>query len=159
MKMKRVCGLVLVVCLISALVMAEASNEKEAGQTRKGPGVSAPGQRQAGGVPRVSPGRRGTPGNREQAYKEMLGKRMASHKNAITELEAIKKIAAEENAPRTVEAIGKMIDKKTAEFKQSMERFESQRRERSKRMQQRTAEKPARKKPAEKTEQKDAEQK
>lgn len=158
MKTKKTIGLVLAVCLVSALVMAEASNEKEAGQKRKGADISASRQRQEG-ASRVSPGRRGDPGNRQQAYQKMLEKRGAAHKKAVTELEAIKKIAEEEDAPRTVEALQKMIDKKNAEFKQKMEQFEGQRRERSKQLQQRTAGRPARMKPAETTESKAIEEK
>jgi len=157
METKKTIGLVLGFCLISALVMAEASNEKEAGQKHKGPDVSASRQR-GGSVPRVSPGRRGTPKNHRQAYQEMLAKRRANHKQALAELEEIKKIAKEEGATRTAEAIQKMIDKKDAEFKQKMEQFEQQRRERSKRVQQRT-EKPTRKEAAETAKQKVAEDK
>lgn len=146
MKTKKTIGFVLAVCLISALVMAEAANDKEAVQKSKGADVSASGQRQEGG-PRVSPSRRGDPRNRQQAYQEMLEKRGAAHKKAVAELEAIKKIAEEEDATRTVEALQKMIDKKNAEFKQRMEQFESQRRERSKQLQQRTAGRPERNRP------------
>ena len=158
MKTKKTIGWVLAVCLISALVMAEASTEKEAGQKRKGADVSVSKQRDGGVPSRVSPSRRGTPANRQQMYQEMRTKRMASHKQALEELEAIKKIAEEENAPRTAEAIGKLINKKDAEFKQKIEQFERQRRERSKRDQQRT-EKLERKKPAETMERKAAKEK
>ncbi len=157
MKTRKAIGWVLAVCFISALVMAETSTEKEAGQKRKGADVSAPRQRD-GGVPRVSPSRRGPSMDRQQAYQEMLAKRVDSHKQALAELEGIKKIAEEENATRTVEALQKMIDKKDAEFKQKMEQFERQRRERSKRVQQRTK-KPTQKKTTEITERKAIEEK
>ena len=84
---------------------------------------------------------------------------MASHKQAVAELEAIKKIAEEEDATRTTEALQKMIDKKNADFKQSMERFESQRSERLKQLQQRMVETPSRTKPAAATESKATEEK
>ena len=155
MKTKKAIGLVLALCLVSALVMAEASDGKEAGQKAD---VSASKQRQKG-APRVSPNRQGDPRNRQQAYKEMLEKRRANHKKTLAGLEEIKKIAEEENATRTAEALGKMIDKKNAEFKQSMEQFEGRRRERSRQLQQRTAGRPTRKKPAETTESKVAEEK
>ena len=154
MKMKKTIGLVLALCLVSALVMAEASDGKEAGQKAD---VSASKQRQKG-APRVSASRQGDPRNRQQAYKEMLEKRKANHKKTLAELEEIKKIAEEENATRTAEALGKMIDKKNAEFKQSMEQFEGRRRERSRQLQ-RTDGRPVRKKPAETTESKAAEEK
>jgi hypothetical protein len=146
MKTKKTIGFVLAVCLISALAMAEASGDKEA--DRKGADAAVSRQRPEG-APQVSPGRRGDPRNRQQAYQEMLEKREAAQKMAVAELEAIKKIAEEEGAKRTVEALGKMIDKKNAEFKQRMEQFESQRQERSKQLQQRTAGRPERNRPAE----------
>jgi hypothetical protein len=129
--MKKTTGLVLVVCLISALVMAETAGEKKAEQKDKKADISAS-QRD----PRTF-GRRGTPADRQRMYKEMLAKRYENHKKAIEELEAIKKIAEEEKASRTVEALQKMIDKKNEEFKQRMEQFEQQRRNRPKRAPQR----------------------
>ena len=147
MKTKKTIGFMLAVCLISAWVMAEASGDKEADRKDADPAVS---RQRPEGAPRVSPGRRGDPRNRQQAYQEMLEKRGAAHKKAIAELEAIKKIAEDEDAKRTVEALQKMIDKKSAEFKQRMEQFESQRRERSKQLQQRTGGRPQRNRPEEK---------
>ncbi|MHC4782812.1 MAG: hypothetical protein ACYTE0_07130 [Planctomycetota bacterium] len=154
--MKKAIGLVLVVCCVSTLVMAETSGDKEADRKDADPAVS---RQRPEGAPRVSPGRRGDPRSRQQAYQEMLEKRGAAHKKAIAELEAIKKIAEDEDAKRTVEALQKMIDKKSAEFKQRMEQFESQRRERSKQLQQRTNGRPQRNRPAEKAEEKSPEEK
>ena len=144
MKTKKTIGFMLAVCLISALVMAEASGDKKADP--KGADASVSRQRPEG-APQVSPSRRGDPRNRQQAYQEMLEKRGAIHKEAVAELEAIKMIAEDEGAKRTVEALQKMIDKKNAEFKQRMEQFETQRRERSKQLQQRTAGRPQRNRP------------
>jgi len=148
MKTKKICGLVLMACLVSAWVMAETSSGKETKRIHKKVGVSASGERKAD-VPRISPDRQRTSMDRRQAYQERLAKQMAGHRQALAELEAIKKIAEDEGATRTVEAIQRMIDKKDAKFKQKMEQFEHQRHERSKRLQQRTAEKSARKKPVE----------
>ena len=145
MKTKKTIGLMLAVCLISAVVLAEASGDKKADP--KGPDTSVSRQRPEGAPP-VSPRRRGDPRNRQQAYQEMLEKRGAIHKEAVAELEAIKKIAEEEGAKRTVEALQMMIDKKNAEFKQRMEQFETQRRERSKQLEQRTGGRPQRNRPA-----------
>jgi hypothetical protein len=145
MKTKKTIGLMLAVCLISAVVLAEASGDKKADP--KGPDASISRQRPEGAPP-VSPRRRGDPRNRQQAYQEMLEKRGAIHKEAVAELEAIKKIAEEEGAKRTVEALQMMIDKKNAEFKQRMEQFETQRRERSKQLEQRTGGRPQRNGPA-----------
>ena len=145
MKTKKTIGLMLAVCLISAWVMAEASGDKKADP--KGADASVSRQRPEG-APQVSPSRRGDPRNRQQAYQEMVEKRGAIHKEAVAELEAIKKIAEGEGAKRTVEALQMMIDKKNAEFKQRMEQFETQRRERSKQLQQRTGGRPQRNRPA-----------
>jgi len=158
MKAKKTIELALAVCLISALVMAETSTEKEAEQKCKGVRVPASRQRQEDAT-RVSPHRRGAPMDRRQVYEERLAKQTARHKEALAELEAIKKIAEEEKAPRTAEAIQKIIDRKDAEFKQKAEQFEQQRRERFEQVRQRTAERSARKKPAEKTGQKNTEEK
>ena len=151
MKTKKTIGFMLAVCLISALVMAEASGDKKADP--KGADASVSRQRPEG-APQVSPSRRGDPRNRQQAYQEMLEKRGAIHKEAVAELEVIKKIAEDEGAKRTVEALQKMIDKKNAEFKQRMEQFETQRRERSKQLEQRTSGRPQRNRPAEAVERK-----
>ena len=140
MKTKKTIGLMLAVCLISAVVMAQASGDKKADP--KGTDASVSRQRPEG-APQVSPRRRGDPRNRQQAYQEMLEKRGAIHKEAVAELEAIKKIAEGEGAKRTVEALQMMIDKKNAEFKQRMEQFETQRRERSKQLEPRTGGRPA----------------
>ncbi|MHC5122750.1 MAG: hypothetical protein ACYSOR_00940 [Planctomycetota bacterium] len=145
MKTKKTIGFMLAVCLISAVVMAQASGDKKADP--KGADASVSRQRPEGAPP-VSPRRRGDPRNRQQAYQEMLEKRGAIHKEAVAELEAIKKIAEEEGAKRTVEALQMMIDKKNAEFKQRMEQFETQRRERSKQLEQRTGGRPQRNGPA-----------
>ena len=149
--MKKIIGLVLVVCCVSTLVMAETSGDKEADRKDADPAVS---RQRPEGAPQVSPRRRGDPRNRQQAYQEMLEKRGAIHKEAVAELEAIKMIAEDEGAKRTVEALQKMIDKKNAEFKQRMEQFETQRRERAKQLEQRTGGRPQRNRPAEAVESK-----
>lgn len=150
---KRI-GLVLAVCLISAMVTAETAGEKKGEQKRKDAGVSRQRQENAPEVP-LGRARRSGQENRQEAYREMLEKRKGSHQKAIAELEAIKKIAEEENAVRTVEALQKMIDKKNAEFKQRAEQFEKQRRERSKQLQQRRGRTPEGGRPAGKTEKKE----
>lgn len=65
--------------------------------------------------------------DREAMYKEMVNRRMEVHQESLGELKAIKKIAEEENAPKTAEAIQKLIDKKDGEFKQELERLTQQR--------------------------------
>ena len=76
--------------------------------------------------------------NREERYQQMLARRAEIHKQAIGELEEIKKIAQEENATRTVEAIQKMIDKKNAEYKKGIEEFTRMQKERADQIRQRT---------------------
>ncbi|MHC5097819.1 MAG: hypothetical protein ACYSOL_06795, partial [Planctomycetota bacterium] len=63
--MKKAIGLVLVVCCVSTLVMAETSGDKEADGKGADPAVS---RQRPEGAPRVSPGRRGDPRSRQQAY-------------------------------------------------------------------------------------------
>ncbi|HOK97128.1 MAG TPA: hypothetical protein PKW71_13500, partial [Anaerohalosphaeraceae bacterium] len=71
--------------------------------------------------------------------QDATARRMAEHRAQIAELEEIKKVAQEENASRTVEAIQKLIEKKDSQFKQSLEQFERQRRARLEQIQERTA--------------------
>lgn len=77
------------------------------------------------------------PGGMQQAYEEFMKKREDEHKKAIAELEEIRKIAESEKAPKTVEALQKMIDFKNAEFKKSVEEAEKKRVEMQERIQQR----------------------
>lgn len=145
MKRTRIFGLILVVCLLSVMVIAKDAKEEPAQQKREG--VSARQERPTGGpAARGMQGRRGgAPRDRQQMYQQRLAQQATVHKQALAELEAIKKIAEEEDATRTVAALQKMIDKKDAEFKAKMEKFEKQRRERSKQATQRTGERPTRK--------------
>jgi gas vesicle protein len=76
--------------------------------------------------------------NREDRYQQMLSRRAEIHKQAIDELEEIKKIAQEENATRTVEALQKMIDKKNAEYKKDIEEFTRTQQKRADQIRQRT---------------------
>ena len=115
MTAKKFFGLVVIACLISVLVSAEVKNEKQVEPARRAAGATASRQR------KVSP-------DREKAYQEMLVKRMTPNKQTITDLEEVKKIAEEEGAVRTIEAIQKMIEKKQAEVKELTDRFDRQRR-------------------------------
>jgi len=165
MKTKKIMGLVLVACVVSALVMVEASDKNEAAEKdtsaasqkkwevqrsgsmphdREGQTVlfsDVPAEKGELKSPVRSPiaGRpvRG-PVDPQQRYQQMLSKRAEIHKQGIDELEEIKKIAQEEGAARTVEAIQKMIDKKNAEYKKSIQGFTRMQRERADQIRQRT---------------------
>ncbi|MCE5186637.1 MAG: hypothetical protein LLF76_10985 [Planctomycetaceae bacterium] len=81
--------------------------------------------------------------DREAMLKEMQASRAQVHQKAIDELVQIKKLAEEENAPKTAAAIQAMIDKRNEEYKKSMEQMERQRREREQQLQQKTNEQPS----------------
>jgi hypothetical protein len=104
-------------------------------------------------TPRPMPERRATtarPGtvDREAAFRDMLAGRAQAHAEAMKELVDLKKLAEEENATKTAEAIQAMIDKKDAEYKKSVEQFERQRRERTEQLQQRLNERQGNREPA-----------
>jgi hypothetical protein len=60
----------------------------------------------------------------------MIARRNEQHRKEMAEFEAIKKIAEEEGAKRTVEALQKLIDKKNEEFIKSVEQMEKFRKNR-----------------------------
>ena len=80
---------------------------------------------------------RGRTVNREQMYQERVARQSEMHRASLAEMEDIKKIAEEEGATRTVEAIQQLMDKKNAEFKKGIERAERARRERATQVQER----------------------
>ena len=128
MKKAAICMLM---CVVAALAIAA---EKKEVKTREAAGrpdrVRRPIPMQRRGDDAAEQRRRG--------YRQMLARRAEMHAAEIAELEAIKKIAEEEQATRTVEAIQALIDKKDAEFKERMATIEKQRRERAEQIQQRT---------------------
>jgi len=148
MKTAKIWGLILAVCLVSVFAVAEKSDKKE--DKRGHRELSRPLTEEPAGVPSVSPPRRSAE-ERQQAYANRVSKMTNAHKKAIAELEAIKKIAEEEKASRTVEALQKMIDEKEAEFKKQTEKLEKQS------PQHQETKKIKTDKPAEPTDQKDAE--
>ena len=75
--------------------------------------------------------------DRQQMYQERAARQSEMHRASLKELEDIKKIAEEEGATRTVEAIQQLMDKKNAEFKKGIEQAERTRRERAAQMQER----------------------
>ena len=72
-----------------------------------------------------------TTGQRRRSYVQVQARRAQVQAEAMAELEAIIKIAKEEGATRTVEAIQALIDKKNAEYKDRVARMETQRSERA----------------------------
>lgn len=64
----------------------------------------------------------------------------ARHQELTAELTAILKIAQEENAVKTAEALQKLIDKRQEEYKQNLERMQQRRAEMQRRIEQRLRE-------------------
>jgi hypothetical protein len=73
----------------------------------------------------------------QQRFQEMLSRQAEIHKKEIDELVEIKKIAEEENATRTAEAIQKVIDKKDAEYKKKIEQATLQQKKRAEQIRER----------------------
>jgi hypothetical protein len=121
---KVIIGVMVVVMLTCAVVWA-------ADQATQQAPVKSPAAQMRGRGPGM-PG----PGGMQQAYDEMVKKREAEHQKGIAELEEIKKIAASEKATKTVEALQKMIDKRNADFKKSVEEAEKKRAEMQERIKQ-----------------------
>lgn len=120
MKTKVLTGLCLILFVMTGF--AAAASERSAGPA----GIRQPAPQSA--RPTATPRAQG---NREQMYQEMLAKRTEEHQAAVKELEDIKKLAEEEGATKTAEALQKMIDKKNDEFKQNMDRMNRVRRGRT----------------------------
>ena len=126
MRVKKWTGLMLMVVIAAGLVFAEA----EQGPKRRGEGPQR--------VQRPAAARRaGSVQGREQMYRERMAKLAVEHQAAIRELLDIKKIAEEENAERTAEAIQTLIDRKNAEYQKSVEQLERTRQERTKKLERR----------------------
>jgi len=128
----------ILVCVIGALAMAAKEETKSEDVQKRAPQIRRGAQDR---IQRPNPIRgRGSfdPQDRRRGYQQMLARRAEMNAAAIAELDAIKKIAEEEGATRTVEAIQALIDKKNAEFKKQMTTMEKQRRERAGQIQQRT---------------------
>ncbi|MBC8378759.1 MAG: hypothetical protein H8E62_06260 [Planctomycetes bacterium] len=75
---------------------------------------------------------------RQKMNQEVAARQDETHRTSLKELEDIKKIAEEEGATRTVEAIQQLIEKKNTEFRKGIEQAERARRERAAQMQKRT---------------------
>jgi hypothetical protein len=107
------------VCVIAMGTIAIAAEEVKT-VTPKGP-VAPALERPAG-----SDGMR-VPMSRENVYKQMLAHRMETHKAEIAKLEAIVKIAEEEKATKTVEALKALIAEKDKEFQNQIQKADQHR--------------------------------
>ena len=137
MKKTTIC---ILMCVIAACVFAADSQKEAKTRAAQKPSIRNKSQSQAE-TARPAPTQRGgaaDPQQRRQGYQQMLARRAEVQAAAIAELVAIKKIAQEENAERTVEAIQALIDKKNTEYQERVKKQEAQRRERAEQMQQRT---------------------
>ncbi len=89
--------------------------------------------------PNMSRGQR-SPEQMGSMIEQRMKERKAHNEQMLAELEEIKKIAQSEKAEKTVEAIGKMIDKKKAEFAKQADEIEKNRQEIMDRIRQRREE-------------------
>jgi hypothetical protein len=86
---------------------------------------------------RTAPAGRMDAAGREQMLKQRMVQQAEAHRAKIQELLDIKKIAEEENATKTADAIQKLIDKKNAEYQKNVDQVEQIRQERAARLQRR----------------------
>jgi len=137
--MKKLVALLMVVGLFVGMAIAAEDGEQEVKKVKKQDIVPSRRDTQARpGMPVVM-GRNTVALDPQERQRQMLASRADIHKKAIDELEEIKKIAQEEGAVRTVEAVQKMIDKKNDEYKKGIEAFTRMQRERAEQIRQRTS--------------------
>ena len=94
------------------------------GPAGRGP-VAEPGQRGRGPADRAP----AQTVDREEMYEQLVNRRQQAHQAEIDKLEAILKIAKEEKAVETAEAIQRLIDEKNKAFDEQTEAVESRRRD------------------------------
>ena len=137
--MKKLVTLLMVAGLLIGLAIATEEGEQEVKESvKQNPAPVIKGEMKRPGSQSLAgrPGRGSV--NPQERYQQMLSRRAEIHKQAIDELEEIKKIAEEEGATRTVEAIQKMIEKKNTVYKEGIEKFTRMQRERAEQIRQRT---------------------
>lgn len=122
---------VMIVCMMASITIAAETDIKK----KETPKTKYPGTQMK------SRARSRNPQQRQRFYEQTLARRAETHQKAIAELAAIKTIAEEEGATRTIAAIQKLIDQKNLEYKKSTTRFEEQRRSRAEQVQKSQAEK------------------
>lgn len=136
--MKKLITLLMIVGILFGLAFATEDGEKATEDGEKK--VEKVKKQDVPPVPKDLQARPGRPSPRDrqrsadpqQRYRQMLSKQAEKHGQEIAELEAIRKIAEEEQATRTVAAIQEMIVKKNAAYKKRVEEFESRLKGRSK---------------------------
>lgn len=122
-KMKKLTSIILV-CMIAAVALA-AEGQKQGEQVQKRAGFEQKERQSQPGRP--MPARRGQAMDRQKMFEQMLARRADEHAKVIGELAAIKKIAEEEGAVRTVKAIDDLIAKKNAKFKEESAKYQKRR--------------------------------
>lgn len=126
MRTAKLTGLILMLVVGAGIVFAEAAKADKP-EVKVNEQVQQEAQRRP---PALNPiGRGAAMPDRQQMYRERIAKLTEAHKASLKELEDIKKIAEEEGATKTAEAIQALIDKKDAEFKEKMQQSEQRRRE------------------------------
>ena len=149
--MKRLMAILVVLSVAACAVIAYAADEQtqdeqKPARTRQGRPGAERGRPDAseleaqrpmrGRGPIDDPAARGRgPEDRPMQNMQQLQKKQLEE--LVKELEAVKKIAEEEKATKTVEAIQQLIDKKNAEFKNRQAEMEKRRAEMMERMRQR----------------------
>ena len=137
--MKKLITLLLVTGLIAGLAFAAEDGEKQTNRIKKDEVVPAKkGSETRPGRPTAMDRYRQSSTDRQERYRQAMNQRAERHRQEVAEIEAIKKIAEEEGATRTVQAIQKMIDKKNAAYKEGIERYNRMRQGHSEQIRQRT---------------------
>lgn len=127
MAAKKWAGLVLSVLLVTGVVFAESPQGKTSKDTQLRERLQ-----------RATPAGRGMDvAGREQMFRDRMAQQAEKHSAEIKQLADIKKLAEEENATKTAEAIQKLIDEKNAVYQKNIEQVERARRERAARLQER----------------------
>ena len=116
--------------VIAMAAIAIAADEVKKTEAPKVPAATSGPQRPARIPAATGDAARGTM-NREGMYKEMMARRMEVHRAEMAKIEAIIKIAEEEKATKTVEALKALIAEKDKEVKDQIQQTELRRQERS----------------------------
>lgn len=126
MRTKKWIELIFILCVIAGFAFAE---EPQQGMRGRG---------NQNDMPQMSPAQRDRSAmGRTEMYRQRMAAQAETHAAEIKELEGIKKIAEEEKATKTAEAIQKLIDKKNTEYQKRVEQFEQMQKQREAQMQKR----------------------
>ena len=122
--MKKLTWICVLACLAAGLVFAA---EDAANTTEPARGEANQQMTERVAVPRTL----NRAATRDQMYQQRLSRQSELHQAEVGKLTAILKIAEEENATRTAEAIQKLIDQKNAEYKETLASLSAQRGQRT----------------------------